>query len=145
MNGVAPMMYRLNERIGKTSHPLAQRQYHELDLSSRIATASPVALVSMLYDELATSLTVIRSALASGRLETVNVQSDKAQSILLSLLASLDLEQGGDLAHMLADVYRGMLSTLAKFTRTRELRLLDEMIAGLDNIKASWDVIAANL
>ena len=143
MTGQQPVLYRVNERIGRTSQPLVQRQYHELDLVSRVESASPVALVSMLYDELATAFNVTRSALANGRIETANIQSDRAQSILLSLIASLDLKNGGSLARELGNVYHAMLSTVRRLDRTRDVRLLEELISGLANIRESWDAIAA--
>jgi flagellar protein FliS len=129
-------------RSGFATQASAQRQYQELDLAIRIEASSPVELVSLLYEELDTAFGVMRNAFTTGRMQCARGQIERARSILMSLIASLDHEKGGALADSLANVYQALLAELGRLAATPDVARLDEMIAGFASVKTSWDSIA---
>lgn len=78
--------------------------------SNAVLTASPGQLVLMLYDGALTALTLARHAFEQPgdtprRIESINQQLLKAQSILVELQSGLNFEAGGEFAHTLHRLY----------------------------------------
>ncbi len=111
--------------------------YQTLDLSSRLETADPHMLVTILYQELGQCLAVAERSLDNGRRDILRRQIDRARSILIALEASLDFASGGALAVNLASVYRAMRRELddpaCAFANVRR---------GIDTLAQAWKAIA---
>ena len=78
--------------------------------TNAILTASPGQLVLMMYDGVLKSLALALEAfkmpdIDARRIETINQQLLKAQSILTELQAGLNLEAGGDFAKTMHRLY----------------------------------------
>ncbi len=78
--------------------------------TNAILTASPGQLVLMMYDGVLKSLALALEAFKmpdsdARRIETINQQLLKAQSILTELQAGLNLEAGGDFAKTMHRLY----------------------------------------
>lgn len=78
--------------------------------SNAVLTASPGQLVLMLYDGVLKSLNIARDAFDRAgndprRIETINAQLLKAQTILAELQSGLNLEAGGEFAMTLHRLY----------------------------------------
>jgi len=84
----------------------AAKAYGEVALQSGIAASSPHKLVDMLFDGLIDSINRSRGAMARGEVEEKGKALGKAVRILEEgLKAGLNLEQGGELADNLRNVY----------------------------------------
>ncbi len=86
-------------------------RYARVDLTSRIASAGPHELVTILYDRLLGSLDAMLAAASVGatvRFRDARLRALQAQH---ALLQGLD-PSAGDLAVTLARLYRGMLATI---------------------------------
>jgi flagellar secretion chaperone FliS len=116
----------------------AQSQYKSLELASRVEGASPHALVAILYEELLRSLDVLGAALRQGRDLSREPSAARARSILTALVASLDFDQGGGVAQMLAGVYRAMTRQLSEAIAQGDAAKLSELRDGVATIKESW-------
>ncbi len=110
----------------------ALRHYQELALSSRLEAATPHALVSLLYEELIITLDVLKAAI------TNRPSAARASSILVSLEASLDFEQGGQLAQTLAGIYRTMQAELTFVIRHQDQARLAVLREGVTDLYQAW-------
>ena len=119
----------------------ASRHYRQLELASRVAEASPHALVALLYEELLNALgTMI--VLANGQVPLAgNVHSTKACSILVALEASLDFDNGGELAPVLAKVYRAAGRELGDAVTNNDGAKLPELRAAISDIAYAWNAL----
>ncbi len=88
----------------------AAARYAHVDLTSRIASAGPHELVTILYDRLLASHDAMLAAASVGATVRFRDARLRALQALHALLQGLD-PAAGDLAVTLARLYRGMLAT----------------------------------
>jgi flagellar protein FliS len=94
-------MYMAASRFGA-----ARNRYQTVDLASRIEGAEPHALVGILFEELLKALDAMGAAVRARDFSQRGTRQSRALSILHGLEASLDFEQGGDIAQSLSAIYR---------------------------------------
>ena len=121
----------------------ARAHYQALDLSSRVEGASPHALVAMLYDELLGSLDIIAAAMRRDADITHVHSADRARSILIALIGSLDHQNGGPLAQTLGAVYRAMIGQLAKAVTEHDINKLHILREGVLDVATAWNALRA--
>jgi len=109
---------------------------------SQVETASPAQLVVMLYDGAIRFLTIAREKMAAGEIEVRHVNIVKAQNIIVELLSSLNMREGGDLAGNLQRVYTYMLQQLVDANMRDRQQPLDEVIAMFRELRESWVEVA---
>ena len=110
----------------------ALRHYQDLALSSRLEAATPHELVSLLYEELLVALDVLKASMGSRH------SAARAASILVSLEASLDFDQGGQLARTLAGIYRAMQVELTLVMRHQDIGRLAVLREGVVDLFQAW-------
>jgi flagellar secretion chaperone FliS len=116
-------------------------RYRDIDLSSRVETATPHELVAMLYGEMAAALDVLMRANEAGDAGRRLAQHERASSILHRLEAGLDLSNGGTLAASLAGIYRQMRRRLLA-ARDGDMAAAVEVKAGIDSLANAWSRIS---
>jgi flagellar secretion chaperone FliS len=116
------------------------KRYQEIDLSSRIESAAPHALVAMLYSELSLALDVMLRAADADDTARRWQQHERATSILLTLEASLDRNQGGDLATSLGTIYRQMRRHLLA-GRAGDRKAIVDVRDGVASLAEAWNRI----
>jgi flagellar secretion chaperone FliS len=116
----------------------ARNHYRSLDLVSRLESASPHGLVAILYEELSRALDVIAAALRQGRDVSREPNVERARSILVALIGSLDFDHGGSLAQTLAQVYRSMMGQLAIVVAEGDADKLGELRDGVASVEDAW-------
>lgn len=89
---------------------MAAYGYAQTYRANAVLTASPGQLVLMLYDGVLKSLAIARDAFAwrvddPRRIETINQQLLKAQTIIAELQGGLNFEAGGEFARTLERLY----------------------------------------
>ncbi len=110
-----------------SSAPMHMSSYASQGASYRdleVLSASPDRLLLMLFDHLAVQLE--RARIGTER-QDLNLQVGaliKARAILGELLATLDFEQGGEIATQLADLYQFMLLQLVDVGQRGDLEML---------------------
>lgn len=127
---------------GRANLAQARNQYKSLELASRVEAASPHALVTILYDELMRSLDVLGAALRQGRDLVGEPHAHRARSILTALAASLDFDQGGNVATILSQVYWAMSRQLSEILTSGDATKLAELRTGVGTIADSWRQVA---
>jgi flagellar secretion chaperone FliS len=113
----------------------ARNQYRHTDLAARIDSATPHALVALMYERLIETFAVLQGS----------NQSQRATAILIALQASLDMEKGGALAANLAQIYQAMSARLSRAIVEQDAPLLDELTSGLSAISDAWNQLAKDL
>ena len=116
----------------------AHRQYQALSIASRIESASPHELVTILYEELLRALEVARAALSQGRSDAARSARERSASILVALDASLDLERGGEPARSLAQIYRAMQKELTRAVQDGDAAKLETLRQGVADLHSVW-------
>ena len=112
--------------------------YRRLQHESRAATASPVELVTMLYDELETAIGVLGAMVRQGQRISATDPAHRARAILIGLDAGLDHEAGGDVAGALSRVYRSMRRKLDEAVAANSDEALAELLDGILTISSAW-------
>jgi flagellar secretion chaperone FliS len=119
------------------------RHYRSLELASRVGEASPHALVMLLYEELLRSLDVLIALASDGATLSNSVHVTKAQSILVALEGSLDFDNGGELAAILARVYRSAGQDLNVALTGNDTAKLTEVRNAVSDIAYAWAALSA--
>ncbi len=126
-----------NPRFGRASD-----QYRSMELSSRIESADPHRLVSILYDELLICVDVLAAAAARRQALATNNYAHKARAILLSLQSGLDFDLGGDLAPMLAGLYGAISEELEARIVDGNVDRMTELRIAIESVVHAWNEIA---
>lgn len=117
--------------------------YRQIDVSSRVGSASPHRLVAILYEDLEAALRQAAFATEQRRFEIKSARITKAMAILFALEAGLDWEKGGDLSETLSRVYRGARARIGDAGLAGDAAALREVAVGIADIAAAWRQISA--
>jgi flagellar secretion chaperone FliS len=111
--------------------------YQDIDFASRVESATPHGLVTILYAELALALDVLERAQRTGDDGRSATQHQRAASILHALASGLDTSGGGELAHSLAGIYRQMQRRLA-VARGGDVAATQDVRSGIASLAEAW-------
>lgn len=100
--------------------------YRDLEILS----APPERLLVLLFDQLVVQLERARIGTEREHLEMQVVALSKVRAIVGELLATLDFEQGGEIAAQLADLYQFMLLELTDIGTRRDVAMM-RRLAGI--------------
>ena len=124
-------------------HPaIASQHYRTLALKSSIESARPHGLVALLYDELLAAIDLLVARSGQRAKPTGSAPLTRAQSILVALEASLDFDAGGELATVLARIYRSVRNNLAVAVAEDDEKKLREIRSAISNIAYAWQALA---
>ena len=104
--------------------------------------ASPAQLVVMLYDGALRFMEAGRMAMRAKDLPRQNDALQRAQKIVVELLSTLDLEQGGEIASNLASLYGFVLDKLMEANVYDRESALDEAAKPVRDLREAWAQIA---
>ena len=105
---------------------------------TQTSTATNTQLVVMLYDGAIRFLSIAQSRMSKQDLEIRHRNLLNAQRIISQLMASLDFEQGGEVAANLQRIYIYMLRELWAANRHDKVEPITEVIAELRILRESW-------
>ncbi|GMV89623.1 MAG: hypothetical protein AMXMBFR81_25540 [Chthonomonas sp.] len=109
-----------------------------------VTGASPLQLVVMLYDGALRFMEAGRFAMVRNDLETQNDKLQRAQRIVTELMASLDMQRGGELSKNLFGIYSYVLNELVEANLTDKPEPLDRSIKIISDLRDSWASLEAN-
>ena len=121
----------------------ALRQYQTVNTQAQVMDASPHRLIQMLMEGGLTRLAQARGAIERGQLAERGELISKAIGIVGGLREALNLEQGGELALNLDNLYVYMTERLLEANRSGDAAILDEVSGLLREVKSGWDAISA--
>lgn len=112
-------------------------------LESRVLSAGPVELVSILYEHAIDSVQDALEHLAHGDIRARSNAISKAIAILAELESSLDYKAGGEIAANLANLYRYMRERLVTANVKQDAAPLREVENLLKTVGEAWSTIRA--
>lgn len=117
-------------------------------LEKEVFQGSSLDHVLMLYGKAINSLKLVKKNVEEG-LNTPEAVKNKAEAltkaidILVYLQAILDHEKGGDIATKLQEIYGILIDELVKFNFTNDLKVIQDSIEILENLRKAWQSIKA--
>jgi flagellar protein FliS len=116
--------------------------YQTIAAHGGVAAADPHRLILMLLDGAIERIVSARVALGNGAIEAKTRLLHRAVTIVNELRASINLEQGGELASNLGDIYDYCGRILLKANLENNAEPLDEAARLLREIRGAWMQIA---
>jgi flagellar protein FliS len=117
----------------------AMNAYRKVGVQSAIDDASPHQLIAMLLEGALDRIASAKGAMERGDTATQGALIGKAITIIDNMRASLDHQQGGELAGRLADLYDYMERRLLETSVKAQPEILDEVSSLLREVKSGWD------
>lgn len=125
------------------SSPIAA--YQQIDLESNVQGADPHYLVVLLFDGAESALNQALFKLADNDIAGKSTLLKQAASIILDgLAASLNLNEGGELAHNLSALYQYMGSRLVHANIHNDAAAIREVQKLLGEISGAWKEMGHN-
>jgi flagellar secretion chaperone FliS len=118
------------------------REYRE----NKVKTASPMQLILLLYDECLRSLSKAQKAFdidGPERFETIGNHLLHAQDIITELAVSLDMEQGGEVAKNLHNLYDFMVNHLSDANVKKQPQAIADVQKMMTELREAWQQVEA--
>ena len=116
--------------------------YAKVGVESGILAASPHQRIVMLFDSYQASIRIARLHLQAGHIAEKGQAITKAINIVSQgLRASLDLEQGGEIAVQLDQLYDYVVRLLLRANLNNDDAALNTAAELLENVAAAWRAI----
>lgn len=113
--------------------------YSKVGVGTAVSTASPHQLIVLLFEGARQAVIVARAGIESGDVPKKGAAITKAIDIILNgLRASLNLEEGGNLAQNLYALYDYMARRLLHANLNNDKAALDEVLNLLSEIHGAW-------
>ena len=129
--------------FGMNRNPAAA--YQQVSVGIATETTDPHRLIMMLFEGAQAAIVVARSQMAQNHIAEKGAAISKAIDIVTNgLQASLDLEQGGELAERLAALYEYISHRLLWANLKNDTAALDEAAHLLGEIQSAWAQIGEN-
>jgi flagellar protein FliS len=117
---------------------------------TKVTTASPGQLIVMLYDESVKQLGKAVELMTlnktdkkdPGRIETISKAILKAEEIITELMASLDFEQGGEIAKNLYSLYVWFNRELMEANISQDINRILTVKGMLSDLRSVWNKIS---
>lgn len=110
---------------------------------NEVAGLSPVEIVCRLYRKLHSKLQATREAIQEGKIAAKGESLSRALAIIAELQASLNLEEGGEIAANLNDLYTFLTMELSVVVLKSDLGKLAKAITIVETLVEAWEEIAA--
>lgn len=120
-------------------------QYQKVGIQTEIEAASPHRLIQMLMDGALAKITTAKLCIEKQQVASKGENISIAISIIAGLRASLDKEQGGEIASNLDSLYDYMERRLLEANMHNDSSVLDEVSGLIHEIKSAWDAISPDI
>lgn len=119
----------------------ASKIYQNVSVESIVACANRHELISILFKELSTSLTMWQYYSENNSIRQKGECINKATKILIGLQSCLDTETGGDIAFNLYDLYGYCIRTVFRANARNDLSKVVEVKNIISEIQSAWENI----
>ena len=123
----------------------AAQAYGNVAIQGNTEDASPHRIIQLLMESALQRVSMSKGLMQQKRITEKGTQISMAISIIDGIRASLDMEQGGEMAANLESLYEYMKVTLLEANLHNDEGKLDEVAGLLAQIKSSWDAIPGQL
>ncbi len=118
------------------------RQYGKVAVGSEVNYASPHRLVQMLMEGALEKIAIAKGHMDRKEHEEKGKHINWAISIINGLQGSLNMEEGGEMASNLNNLYDYMVRRLSETNLNNDVAILDEISSLILEIKMAWDAIS---
>ncbi len=118
-------------------------RYSQAYKQTAVSTADQGRLIVMLYDGAIKFLTVAIEKLEASDAYGANSNLIKGKSIVAELLASLNMEKGGDIALNLQRLYTYIFNELIDANLNKDVARVERVIELLKELREGWKTIPA--
>lgn len=112
--------------------------YGEVSVQAGTAYADSVQLIQMLFDGLLDSLAAAEGQIERNEIQAKGESLSRATRIVLGLQGSLDLEQGGEIARNLADLYDYCTRRLTYANLKNDIEVIQEVKGLIGEVRDAW-------
>lgn len=117
------------------------KQYQRVNVTSEVLDADPHRLIQLLMEAALTRMSQAKGAIERNDMPTKANLLGRVTEILGTLQASLNFQQGGDVANNLERLYEYMTRRLLEATSRNDVAMIDEVMGLLLEVKQGWDGI----
>lgn len=117
----------------------AVEQYNRVGVSSGVESADPHQLIQMLMNGALEKIAIAKGHMERNDISQKGGNISWAISIIDGLRASLNVDDGGEIAQNLDDLYDYMTRRLARANIENNPDLLDEVSSLVRSVKGAWD------
>ncbi|PKL30141.1 MAG: flagellar export chaperone FliS [Spirochaetae bacterium HGW-Spirochaetae-10] len=121
---------------------LAGKKHLDAYKDTEIQTADQGKLILMLYDGAIRFLNIAIENMTPRRYDVVNTNIIKAQDIVTELMLSLNMDQGGEIAQNLFNIYAYMKKRLLEGNIAKDAEILKEVVTHLNGLRSAWDELS---
>ncbi len=112
--------------------------YAEDYIQNDVTTNDPVELVCLLYSKSIERLHLARTRLKEGNSAGCSEAVARAMEIVLELIGSLDIEEGGEIAQNLAALYLYVQEQLAEASTQQTAEPINNAVGVLTTLLGGW-------
>lgn len=109
-----------------------------------ILTASPARLVVLMFQHAHSSLLRARNAVQTNNHEERVAAVAKARDVIMELMATLNMEQGGQIAQNLRSLYAFVLTELSDVARRPDGARLEAVIRIVSELHSAFATVAVD-
>lgn len=121
---------------------LAKANNYDAYKSTEISTANQGKLIVMLYDGAIRFLRIAMDNMQPRTYDVVNTHIIKAQDIITELMLALNMDQGGEIAENLFNIYAYLKKRLLEGNISKDNGTIQEVITRLEELKGAWEEAA---
>ena len=108
---------------------------------AQLECSSQRDLIVICYRGTIKSLNDAKQRLEAGDGEGFSDQIEKAHRVIFHLYTTLDMQQGGEIAQKLADLYAYVINQIYLLNATKNLEIVDGVIKIMSTLKEGWEGI----
>lgn len=120
------------------------QSYRKVSLESEITVASPHRIIQLMFAGALQRLAQSRYAIEQNDLANKGIYINKAIGIITGLSNSLNMDEGGQIAKNLSELYDFMLRKISEANLNNDAKAIDDVCDILRTIKEGWDAIPAD-
>lgn len=120
------------------------KQYQQVNATSEALESDPHRLIQLLLEAALTRMSQAKGAIERNDMESKASLLGRVTDIIQSLQLSLNHEQGGQLSVDLERLYDYMIRRLFEATRHNDVKMIDEVMGLLLDVKSGWDSIRSD-
>jgi flagellar protein FliS len=105
---------------------------------NEVETASPEQILILLYDGAIRFLIKAKQAIADNDVQETHNNIVACENIILEFMSSLDMENGGDLAQRLYNLYDYFYNVLVQANIKKDEQKVNEVLKHLKGLRETW-------
>ena len=113
--------------------------------SAQVETLTQRDLIIQLYLGAEKFLLSAQKAMDEHRIEAAHVNCIKARNIFMELAATLNFEQGAEIAQRLKDIYLFFIARISEANLLKKSEKLDDVLPIIVTLREAWEQVPADL